>query len=98
MFKNAEVVLELLTNIDMSLTIEKEIRGGICHTIHRYATANNKYMKNFDKDKESSHIVYLDANNPYGWAMSQKLPVNGFKWKKMLLNLMKTPYKIMMKK
>ena len=59
---------------------EEGIRGGICHSIHRYAKANNKYMKKYDKNKESSYIQYLDANNLYGWAMSQKLPVNGFKW------------------
>ena len=53
---------------------------GICHSIHRYARANNKYMKTYDKNEESSYIQYLDANNLYGWAMSQKLPVNGFKW------------------
>ena len=60
--------------------IEEGIRGGICHSIHRYARANNKYMKTYDKNEESSYIQYLDANNLYGWAMSQKLPVNGFKW------------------
>ena len=60
--------------------VEEGIRGGICHSIHRYAKANNRYMKNYDKNKESSYIQYLDANNLYGWAMSQKLPVNGFKW------------------
>ena len=65
--------------------IKKGIRGGICHTIHRYAKANNKYMKNYIKSKESSYIQYLDANNLYGWAMSQKLPVDGFKWKKNML-------------
>ena len=48
--------------------------------MHRHARANNKCMKNYDENKESSYIQYLDVNNLYGWAMSQKLPVNGFKW------------------
>ena len=58
----------------MLLMVEEGIRGGICHSIHRYAKANNKYIE------ESSYIQYLDANNLYGWAMSKKLPVYGFKW------------------
>ena len=74
------IKLELLTDYDMLLMVEEGIRGGICHSIHRQARANNNYMKNYDKNKESSYIQYLDANNLYGWAMSQKLPVNGFKW------------------
>ena len=60
--------------------VEEGIRGGICHSIHRYARANNKYMKNYDENKESSYIQYLDASNLNVWAMSPKLPVNGFKW------------------
>ena len=60
--------------------IEESIRGGICHAVHRYAKANNKYMKNCDKSKEASYIQYLDANNLYGATMSEKLPINGFKW------------------
>ena len=60
--------------------VEEGIRDGICHAIHRYAKANNKYMKNYDKNEESLYIQYLGANNLYGWAMSQKLPLNGFKW------------------
>ena len=58
---------------------EKRIRGGICQATHSYAEANNKYMKNYDKSNESSYIEYLDANDWYGWEMSQKLPVKGFK-------------------
>ena len=53
--------------------------------MHRYAKANNKYMKNYNKDEEELFLEYLDANNLYGWAMSQKLPVDGFKWKKDML-------------
>ena len=77
-----DVKLELLTNVDMLLMVEKGIRDGICHAIHKYAKANNKYMNNYDKNKESSYIQYLDANNLYEWAMSQKLPADGFKWEK----------------
>ena len=62
--------------------VEEGIRGGMCHAVHRYAKANNKYMKNYDEEKEFSYIQYLDANNLYGWAMSQKLPGRDFKWVK----------------
>ena len=78
--KKTNIELELLTNYDMLLMVEKGIRGGICHSIHQYAKANNNYMKNYNNNEESSYIQYLDANNLYGWAMSKKLPVNGFKW------------------
>ena len=78
--KKTNVKLELLTDYNMLLMVEEGIRGGICHSRHRYAKANNKYMKNYDKTKESSYIQYLHVNHLYGWAMSQKLPVNGFKW------------------
>ena len=65
----------------MLLMVEKGIRGGICHAIYRrYVTANNKYMKKQDKNKETSYLMYLDANNLYGWAMSQKVLVDGFEW------------------
>ena len=80
--KKAGVKLELIKNNDMLVFIEKRIRGGICHVIHRYAKANNKYMKNYNKIIETSYLMYLDANNLYGWGMFQKLPVNAFKWKK----------------
>ena len=78
--KNTEVELELLTNNDMLLMVKKGIRGGICQAIHRYAKASNKYMKNYDKNSTSSYLAYLDANNLYGWAMSQKRLVNGLEW------------------
>ena len=76
--KKTNIELELLTNYDMLLMVEEGIRGGICHSIHRYAKANKKYMKNYNNNEESSYIQYLDANNLYGWAMSKKLPVNRF--------------------
>ena len=72
--------LQLLTDYDMLMMFEKGIRGGISHISKRYVEANNKYMKDFDKTKPSTFIQYLDANNLYGWAMSQKLPTHGFKW------------------
>ena len=78
--KKTNIKLELLTDYDMLLMVEEAIRGGICHAIHRYAKTNNKYMKDYDENKASSYIQYLGANNLYGWAMGQKLPVNGFKW------------------
>ena len=80
--KKTRVKLELITDYDMILMIEKGIRGGIFQATHSYVKANNKYMKNYNKNIESSYIEYLQANNLYGWAMSQKLPVNGFKWVK----------------
>ena len=60
--------------------VEERIRGGICHSIHSHPKANNKYMKNYYKNEQSSYIQYLDVNNLYGWVISQKLPVYGFKW------------------
>ena len=74
------VNLELLTDVDMLLLIETGTRGGIYQSTHRYAKANNKYMKNYDKKIESSYLTYSDANNLYGWALSKKSPVNDFKW------------------
>ena len=78
--KKTEVKLELSTDGDMLLMVEKGIRGRICHVIHRYAIANNKYMKDYNKDEEESFLQYDDANNLCGFAMSEPLPVNGFNW------------------
>ena len=79
LFKKDRSRIRILTDYDMILMIEKGIRGRICQAVYRYAKANNKYMKNYDKNNESSYIEYLDANNLYGWAMSQKLPVKYFR-------------------
>ena len=72
--------LQLLHDYDMLMMFEKGIRGGISHISKRYGQANNKYMKDYDPDEPSTYIQYLDANNLYGWAMSQSLPTHGFKW------------------
>ena len=64
----------------MLFMYEEGTQGGMCQAIYRYAKANNKYMKNYDRNIESSFLEYVDANNLYGWAMSQKLPVRNFKW------------------
>ena len=78
--KTTGVKLELLTDYNMISMTEKGIRGGICQVTHRSAKANNKYMKKYNKNIELSYIEYLDANSLYGWAMSQNLPLNDFKW------------------
>ena len=95
--KKTEVELELLTDVDMLLMVEKGIRVGMCQAVHRYTKEKNMYMENYDDKEESSYLQYLDGNNLYGWAMSQKLPVDGFKWKKICRNLMKILSKTMMK-
>ena len=77
-----EFRLELLTDIDMLLMVEKGIRGGIAQAVKRYAKANKQYMKGlYNPDEKSMYFQYLDANNLYGWSMVQNLPTHRFKWK-----------------
>ena len=76
--KITKVKLDILT--DILLMVEKGKKAGIYHSIYRYPKANNKYMKNSDKNNESSNLQYQDVNNLYGWTKSQGLPVNNFKW------------------
>ena len=105
-FKKTKVKLELLTDnyaiddnyaTDMLLMVEKGIRGGFCQVIHRHAKANNKYMNYYNEDTISSCLMYLDANNLYGLAMSQKLTINGFKWVETLSRFNERFIKITMK-
>ena len=79
--KMTNINLELLSDPDMLLMFEKGIRGGISMISNRYGEANNKYMsKGFNRNKLKKYLMYLDANNLYGCAMSMKLPTHGFKW------------------
>ena len=95
MLKMTDIKLELMTDIDMFQFIEKGMRGGISYIANRYGKANNKYMKSYNEKAPSKYIMYLDANNLYGWAMSQYLPTGGFRWmtEKQINNIDLTKYK-----
>ena len=80
MLKMTKIELDLITDIDMALFIEKGLRGGISYIAHRYARANNKYLPDYNRELNDSYLMYLDANNLYGWAMSERLPTGNFKW------------------
>ena len=80
MLKMTGIKLDLISDIDIHLFIEKGMRGGISYISKRYSKVNNKYMKCYDSSEESKFIMHLDANNLYGWAMSQHLPYSKFKW------------------
>ena len=72
--------LKPISDIDMHLFIETGVRGGIYYIAKRFSKANNKDMQFYEDKKPSKYIMYFDANNLYGWAMSQYLPYSGFKW------------------
>ena len=78
--KITKAKIELLTNINMVLMIEKGIRGCLTQVIKKHSIANNKYLPCDDSTKKSVYLQYLDANNLYGWAMYKKLSLNGYKW------------------
>ena len=82
MLKMTGAKLEKISDIDQHLFIEKGSRGGISYIAKRYVKANNKYMSDYDSNKQSTFITYLDKNNLYGWAMSEYLPYSEFKWLK----------------
>ena len=75
-----KIELELISDIDMQLFIEKGMIGGISYFAKRHIKANNKYMKCYDRSKESKYITYLDANSLYGWTMCQHLSYKGLEW------------------
>jgi hypothetical protein len=75
------IELELISDLKMLDMIERMKRGGLCFVgTKRYVKANNKYMDDYNKDEESNYIMYWDANNLYGWAMSQHLPYKDLKF------------------
>ena len=78
--KMTEVELELLTDPDMYLFIEEGLRGGISMISKRHSKANNPYVADYDPYKQTNYVMYLDANNLYGWAMSHPLPTGEFAW------------------
>ena len=84
LLKKMGVELELLTDYDMHLFMERGMRSGICMVSKRYAKANNPYAPGYDSSKQKTYIQYEDANNLYGWAMCMPLPKRGFKWKRVM--------------
>ena len=80
--KMIDINLKLITDIDMHQMVEKGLRGRVSYIANRYSKPNNKYLSDYDENKDSSYLIYLDVNNLYGWAMTQPLPGGRFKWLK----------------
>ena len=80
MLKMTNIKLELMKDIDMFQFIKKSIHGRVSYIANRYGNANNRYMKEYNEKTPSKYIMYLDATNLYGWAISQYLPTGNFKW------------------
>ena len=80
MLKRTKIRLELLTDVDKLMFVERGIRGGISQCCNRYAKSNNPYLDAYDENQDINYLVYFDANNLYGWAMTQTLPYGGFEW------------------
>ena len=80
MLKITKTKIELFKDVDMVVMTEKSIRGGLTQVIRKYAVANNKYLRSYDKTKDTTYLKYLDANNLYGYAMNKKLPLYGYEW------------------
>ena len=91
LLKCTNIELDQITEANMYLFIEKGLRGGISMVSHRHAQANNQYMENYNNEEPTSFIQYLDANNLYGWAMSQPMPVGGFEWVNYTDQILETP-------
>ena len=85
LFKHTGAELELLTDYEMHLFIERGIRGGISMASKRHAVANNPLTSGYDPEKPPNHIIYLNANNLYGWAMCKPMPVRNFTWSDKIL-------------
>ena len=80
MLKKTKTYLEFIPDPDMHMFFEKGIKGGVCYISNRYCKANNNYFKSYDPKQESKYIIYLDANNSYGYEMSNFLATRGIKW------------------
>ena len=80
LFRYTGIRIELITDPTMFLMVEKGIRGGLSVVSHKYAKANNEFLPDYNPEEALSHCVYLDANNLYGWAMSQKMPYQNLQW------------------